>query len=528
MSAIQLDPNVTSPPHRACSQLMVQGLSDDTISRFIVNLDDFPTQMSVDQAAVELNDPFAVRLLRAGNFPNTAGEVLHALEQADPGGPLSQQHFFLVGEGGQLPADVANAQRNMRFLVACGAGAEGAEVVVSSFHPDKAMVEVMAWDATQGGFNFYRTMPDSNAWVWAGNSRHALSAPTRSHGPFESHVNGNILMKELKVPWVNWHSPFATVPTSSLVAQGLDSHPWVQRLDAGGAYALEEQTVRPGIVRWSTARAAAITTGTSTETPARMLEQVVSTLTVNLISSQTTSAFAVGGSTDQVDLPSTFFADADMLELVGLPGPPRLRVAAQTYAKVLTELEVTLTDGDGFTQAGDTHFAFVVPERAFEDVATVRAALKAALITPRLVASLLMVDFPNPIFSARRSSLARHFTGVAWAGDGTQFSDAVAQTIITSPEAGTADSPEFEFSQNWAAGVDFVSAFSQRLTTFYSRLEEALTAADKYTAIYELAETRRDLVKAMPIFESLMLFSTSTVPSAARFMTTSATVEEIS
>ena len=143
---------------------------------------------------------------------------------------------------------------------------------------------MMAWDHGTRGFNFYRTMPDSNAWVFAGNSHHALVAPTRGHGPFESHVNGNILMKELKTPWVNWHSPFAQVPATSLASQGLDTHPWVLRLEPGGAYTLEDETVRPGIVRWSAARADAIAASESAETPARIIEQLLSTLTVNLTS----------------------------------------------------------------------------------------------------------------------------------------------------------------------------------------------------------------------------------------------------
>lgn len=168
-----------SPPHRGCSQLMVPGLADDTVSRFVHGIDEQPALMSPDDAAAELNDPFAIRLLRAGIFPNTAGEVLQALEQADPGGPMSQQGFFLVGEGSQLPAEIDDVQRNMRFLITCGNGPDGADVLVSSFHPDQGMVEVVAWDAVSSGFNFYRTMPDSNAWVFAGNSRHALVKPTR-------------------------------------------------------------------------------------------------------------------------------------------------------------------------------------------------------------------------------------------------------------------------------------------------------------------------------------------------------------
>ena len=514
-----------SAPHRACSQLNIRGLTDDTISRFILGLDNAPVLMSAAQAATDLQDAFATRLLNAGVFPNTAGEVLHALEKVDPGGPLATQRFFLVGEGSQLPATVADAQRNMRFLIACGPGPEGAEVVVSSFHPDQGMVEVMAWDHGSRGFNFYRTMPDSNAWVFAGNSRHALAGPSRRHGPFESHVNGNILMKELKTPWAHWHSPFAQVPATSLASQGLDTHPWVKRLEPGGAYTLEDETVRPGIVRWSTARADVLAAGSSTETPARMLEQLVSTMTVNLASSQTTSLAALGGSAPSVDLPSTFFVDADMLALVGLPTPPRLRVASSIYSQTLQDLRVGISDGGSFAQSGDTHFAFVVPERAFEDVATIREALRAGLVTPRLVAALLMVDISNPTFSSRRERLLPFINAVTWHGDGQEFCEAIAESIITSLGASVVGSAEAEFAANWSVGENFTDRFTEQLTAYYASIEQALTTTPGFTEIYSVAESRRDRVRELPIFESALLFSNSNLPRTPRRMTLAATAE---
>jgi hypothetical protein len=523
-----------SPPHRACTQLMVSGLSDDTVSRFALGLDERPLLLTADDMAAELNDQFAVRLLRAGIFPNTAGEVLQALAQVNPGGPLSKQLFFLLGEGSQVPADAGPVQRNMRFLIMCGAGQEGPDVVVSSFHPDQGMVELAAWDAAKGGFNFYRTMPDSNAWVFAGNSRHALVPPTRGQGPFESHVNGNMLMKELKKPWVNWDSPFAHIPASALAAQGLDSHPWVGRLDPGGAYTLEDTGIRPAIQRWTAARVAAIEAGigagTGSETPVRMLEQLVSTLTINLASSRSSSAPRLPtdpGLNTPIDLPSTFFVDADTLEMLGLPTPDPLGVAPTIYNQILSELEVRLVDGASFEVAGDTKFAFVVPERSFEDVSTLTAA-KGVLVTARLLACLLMVDFPNPVFSDRRSALLGHFEAVSWNGSPDTFSNAVADAINSSPAASTTGSPEAEFSANWAAGEGFVAAFTPRLESYYKKVAEQLSTIDGFRDVYRLAESRRAHVKLMPIFETPLLFSVCNLPPERLRMTESATVEELS
>src|SRR5579863_259237 len=43
-------------------------------------------------------------------------------------------------------------------------------------------------------------------WIWAVSSWDALAPDTRSNGPFDSHVNCALNMKELNQPWVNWHS----------------------------------------------------------------------------------------------------------------------------------------------------------------------------------------------------------------------------------------------------------------------------------------------------------------------------------
>ena len=48
-------------------------------------------------------------------------------------------------------------------------------------------------------------------WVWAGNSLSALETPSRANACFDSHVNGGLVMKELKIPWMNWESSTGTI-----------------------------------------------------------------------------------------------------------------------------------------------------------------------------------------------------------------------------------------------------------------------------------------------------------------------------
>ena len=42
-------------------------------------------------------------------------------------------------------------------------------------------------------------------------SHHALEDATRGKGPFDSHVNGSMVMKELRSPWIHWHAPQAGI-----------------------------------------------------------------------------------------------------------------------------------------------------------------------------------------------------------------------------------------------------------------------------------------------------------------------------
>ena len=521
MSALS---EAVSPPHRMCSALMVPGLADDTLHRVV--LTDGAAHEPTPEDPATLGDAFARLLLAEGVFPRTAGEVLQRLVDVLPvEHPLRTQRFFMVGEGGQIPdAPTVSVDRNLRFVVACGRGPDGPDIILSSFHPDAGIVELMAWDDNGGGFNFYRTMPDSSAWIFAGNSRHALTSPTRGNGPFESHVNGHFLMKELSFPWVNWHSPVAHINPSVLAAQGLETHPWVTQLEEGGGYTLEDDIAKPAIERWTRARIAALKNGSSDETPHRLVEQVTSTLTVNLISSRTTSSAAITGTASEVPLPASFFSDSAAFEVVGLNPAPAFSVASTLYAQALTAVDARLDDGNGFRAAGDTHFAFVVPVRAHEDVVTVRQAIEQEVLSRRLLACLLMVDFPNPVFSLRRSTLLAHLEQAPFDASVDQ-SVAMAQKILSSAEAATAGSPEAEFVALWQEGEEFEAAFNGRLEAYYSAISQRLTTASGFESFVRLAESRRNRVRAMPISESRLLFAETNIPPGDLVMRADGAVE---
>ena len=482
--------------------------------------------MTTAEIAQDLSDPFAALLLLNGVFPSTAQELLDALDAATgEGDRLREQRSFMLGEGSQLPVrevDTDSTNRGLRFLIARGGGNDGPDLIISASHPFEGLVELMAWDMVHQGFNFYRTLGDGGRWVWAGNSRHALQQPTRGKGPFESHPSGNLIMKELKFPWVHWHS--FKVHISAAVFEEADvprEHQWF--LDKSGAETCETDVVMPSIVRWTNVRFERVLSGAVTIDPVLLIEHVVTCPTVNLASSGTESAAAKLGSS--IDLPPGFFVDADAMEAVGLPEPPAFAVPGEMYASSLETFGFHMTDGS-FSQPGDTHFAFVVPERAFEDIEVLRQAIARGVISPRLAAALLMVDFPNPVFSRKRAKLLASVPSVP-ASDPDGLSEAIAASILAASEESPDGTPERDFAARWNLGDDgWRESFSLELNDYYTAVESRLGSQQGFNDFVRLAESRRHHVRDLPIFESRLLFPETNLDRQDLVMSPNGTVTE--
>ena len=451
--------------------------------------------MTDAEIAELLNDPFATLVLRRGIFPATLTELLDALNthnEADEG--LPDVSSFLIAEGGQIPFQAGVDKGVSRLLVVRGRR-NSPELMISALLGPAAnpratgvLLEVIAWDPTNRTFHFYQLQ--EGGWFWCGQSDMALVSPTRGHGAFDSHVNGYPVMKELKSPWVHWNGPSLQIaetaysPTAPIVTDRLF-------LDKDTALNFEVTVIRPLARRWNGARfAKAVDNGVIAHFD-QYARQLLEATTVNLISTHKEwSQIDTGRDLD--DIPATFFCDIDSLVgAIGVPADvPPLALSRERYRALVEQHDLRVVGG-GVNVAGDVPFCFTVPERAFEDVLALQALLQNGVISPRLAAALLMVDFSNPLDSLARAALMTHMPQqVAASKDAldTEIGERIAAAAANTPQG----SPERQFAANWQLGPDgWRDAYADRIESYLAAVASRLDSDDGADDIFRLAESRR-------------------------------------
>ncbi len=498
----------------SCGVLRTAEGNQDSLVRFVVGSGEPPTPVSQEDIR-QLGDPLAKGPFASGLFPRTAQGVLDMIDQTSPDtAPSDSQASFIVGEGSQLPADHPRAGMRNFLVTRTREANAGPEIIVAAQTPEgEGLIEVMAWDDQAGGFNYYQTIP-GEPWVLAGNSADALRPGSAGAGPFESHPSGNAIMKELRLPWVHWKSFRAPVPPP--VPPGIAVHPWFE--DAIGAETLEGQ-IQDSIRRWNRIRLdRAVTDGVVRDAP-RLLQSLFATPTVNLISADVEWSRVMRGEVESFAAPIAFFLNAHCLQGIcglTLPEPEDLQVQAVAYREALIEHEIALReDGEPLVPVpSDTHFAFLVPEPAFEDTELLALAAPKAdepdqgtLLSRRLIACALMVDFSNPVLSEDRAALARHVTDDIPA-DG--FSQRLGDAIVGSPKADQDGTPEAQFAELWHAGEEGWRDLAQeRINAYGQAIKTLLAGPDGANEVFRLAQSRREQVSDMPIHSEVeSLFAT--------------------
>ena len=385
------------------------GVAPLQLYRFIEGADTCPQPMSTPDIA-KLQDPFAVQVLRKGIgdaalWPTSVEQIV-SLIAANPTFKANQLNYML-GEGSQIGTTVASrdASRNLRYVITWGANSTPSiflSALPTGTHPGKPapFLQVIGYDQARKVFNYYQFI---GTWAWAGDSTGSRDPRTAGQGCFTCHINGALNMKERATPWNNWSSPRASIVAANIPAT-VASDPLYTSL--AGADELEISFNGLQSQYTQALVASFIVNGAISNVPA-LLKRLITTTTVNLGSSQSKP-----GDSTAVAVPPDFFLNQDALTMpqIGISYniPASLAIARDQHDAFVRQHGFELVQSDavpGYRQPGTTYFDFFVPLPAFEDMVAIREMVNQKVITPNFAAAVLMVDFQNPVFSARRSSL---------------------------------------------------------------------------------------------------------------------------
>lgn len=477
------------------SAYAARATQDHLLMSSIVGIDNEPRPMARDEIE-ELGDAFTQRLLLKGEVPLTLRHLLNAIEALSGPEALPARKLFLVAEGGRFGLTHPDFPLNGRLAYSWSARFSAPDIFLSTvpFLDDhNSLMQLLAWSDVDGSFHFFERM--DGQWFWMGNSFNALDPMSRGKGPFDSHISGTLVMKELKQPWAHWHSQNSSIPLELLRDTDFGGDPGLSQLD--GAEILETQT-KSAVRRWTRTRVKKDEAAGEIATPFRYLEHLASAASANLVSSPQEFSKTM---TERLRLPLSFFIDSDCLINVGrsfaantrLVPTMELSVSPRHYLDAIDDLQIGVEAHDQSVRInGDTHFCFLVPERAFEDIQTVAAIVEAGWLSARVALCALMVDFSNPVRSRSRYSLIEHCPNSPVAAG-----DEALDGLIT----GHASAPGRQELERYMGSEDLAGQVKRDLTSLIEAIQEQLLDPDGVHSILRLAESRRRAFRKRPLHE---------------------------
>jgi hypothetical protein len=389
--------------------------------RFIEGVDSCLQLLSAADLA-QLQDPFAVNVLQKGVgqpdlWPSSVEQIVSRVS-AVPGFAANQKSY-LVGEGSQITASVVSrdASRNLRYIITWGANSSPSvflSAAPTGTHPDRPapFLQVIGYDQKKNVFNYYQYVPNegqpTRTWTWAGDSTWSRNARSAGRGCFGCHINGALNMKELIPPWNNWGSPDATISVGNIPA-AVAQDPLYAALSGADVLQNNFQSLQSHYMQGFVA--SSIKNGTVNNVPA-FLNRLINTTTINFQSSSSKPFDAT-----DVRVPPDFFIFHSALTMPQINlsfSMPALTITRSVHDAFVSQHKFALQQLSGggsklvYQQPGTNFLAFFVPAPAFEDMVVIRELINQNVIDANFAASVLLVDFPNPVFSAQRSSLIKY------------------------------------------------------------------------------------------------------------------------
>ncbi|KAF8539079.1 hypothetical protein BDD12DRAFT_883330 [Trichophaea hybrida] len=304
------------------------------------------------------------------------------------------------------------------------------------FDSPSAFLQVAGWDTVINQLNFYEhahdtigyeTTPEApttgsehgpgdtkRRWLYLGSSPDAFAPDTRGKPPFCGHVNGTLVMKELRNPWVHWHSTQYSIRRTFSNQDPILTEELLQ--PAGRRSALTylaradrlETIVEIAITAWYRSRQISDfgPSDAPKETAVHIVDwikHILKTTTVNIVGASVNSEVVIAGEAN-FRIPHDFFYNIIIRGLLETSVNESLEVSSELYncSRVKLSLNTLYSRGDGST-ARYTPWTVIVP--SLEDSEGINNIRRFGLLSVKEIISLLMVDFCNPIFLATRKAL---------------------------------------------------------------------------------------------------------------------------
>ncbi|MBG1270545.1 hypothetical protein F8S12_31320 [Nostoc sp. WHI] len=515
-----------------------------TIHRFIKGRDTCLTPMTQQEIEQNLNDPFAINILRKETFPDSVDGIIQCISNSGLG---FQQVNYMVGEGSKIPTTIASREdpRNLRYVIAWRIrnATPSAQIFLSAAPGGNSnFLQIASWDSTASKYNFYEFRKSDSSryefqeqqssdigatnkvWSWAGDSSMARLPQTIGKGCFACHHNGVVIMKELRTPWNNWQSQLASI-SPQVVPEAVAKELMFQNLI--GAQELERD-ITGGFSKyyedWLDKRYQQQGSTVHLSDVNQMLAHVISNTTVNLASTQIQSNGAQTSPSGSPirGIPNDFFLwNSTLRDVLRLQYQiPDITFNRENYDNYLTASNFKLVQDikPGFEQNGSTHFAFFVPVPSAEDTLMVRELLRENILSDKFVAALVMVDFKNPVFSEKRTSLQQYAdqittgtitNGVSDVPD--NFAALVKSVADKQPACDTNNfdscTAEQEFLQTWNLPDDqWKTTVQQQIQNYFNTIGQ-LSPTQQLDQLMNLSVKRRDEFASWKSISNLNEFS---------------------
>ena len=465
-----------------------------------------PTGASVPgtmpQAVLDrIDDPFFNIVISADPQPLSLVTTINTMLE----GGRSDFESFVVGEQiGRAETVTADCGPSSRRLVISFTGTHAAtstvlagNVFVAVFLTPSGPVgdlEVMAWDQTNGVYNYYKL--EDGTWRFRNSSADLTAAPADvlSDGCLACHVNGGPIMKEFTFPWNHWHSLPNTFEAGYL-RPGSQSWPVANSALLGqrltGAQILEV-TIQSSLQRFAntllTDRIATAADGTVTVSGLKgLIDSLFTPTELNLGSSNVKSGLDGGGLTQRpsgnINIPDSFFVNIMQMRDIELPvfqgqglvtevfTPGDLGLTVTEYETLLSEFDISTSCMPG----RDTLFAWFGPEPSEFDRRMVERLTRRGIVDDNFVASALAIDVETPLFSDARASMLEHVPDTLSAPSSTGLAKALTEAVVASLAADLDRSEaENDFLSMLQSG-DALSQLDSRVRTLAAEAQQNLS-----------------------------------------------------